>query len=83
MIPWIVDAQYLDGYRVLVNFKDGTTGELDFEGELDGPIFEPLKDPAYFRQFHIEGHTLAWENGADFAPEYLYEKLLSATGVRR
>ncbi|MDP0498874.1 MAG: DUF2442 domain-containing protein [Verrucomicrobiota bacterium JB022] len=31
-----------------------------------------VKDLAYFREFHLEGHTLAWPNGADFAPEYLH-----------
>jgi len=82
MIPWIGEAEYIDGYRVLVTFKNGTTSEVDFEGDLDGPIFEPLKDPAYFRQFHLEGHTLAWDNGADFAPEFVYDKLLAASAAR-
>lgn len=82
MIPWITEAEYIDGYRVLVTFKNGTTGEVDFEGDLDGPIFEPLKDPAYFRQFHLEGHTLAWDNGADFAPEFVYDKLVAASATR-
>lgn len=82
MIPWITEAEYIDGYRVLVTFKNGTTGEVDFEGDLDGPIFEPLKDPAYFRQFHLEGHTLAWDNGADFAPEFVYDKLIAASAAR-
>ena len=83
MIPWVVDAEYLDGYRVFVTFKDGTSGAVDFEGDLDGPIFEPLKDLAYFRQFHIEGHTLAWDNGADFAPEFIHDKLVAATAAGR
>jgi hypothetical protein len=82
MIPWITEAEYIEGYRVLVTFKNGTTGEVDFKGDLDGPIFEPLKDPAYFRQFHIEGHTLAWENGADFAPEFVYDKLIASSATR-
>lgn len=83
MIPWVVNAEYIAGYRILITFKDGTTGEVDFEGELDGPIFEPLKDQAYFRRFYIEGHTLAWDNGADFAPEFVYDKLISATPAGR
>ncbi len=33
----------------------------------------PLNDPTEFRQFAIVGHTLAWANGADLAPEYLRE----------
>jgi hypothetical protein len=44
----------------------------DLADVLDGPIFAQLRDVDYFR---LEGHTLAWPNGADFAPEFLHEKL--------
>ena len=68
----IEDTKYLDGYSVWVKFSDGTEGRIDLEKELEGPIFEPLKDIDYFKQFTLEGHTLTWPNGADFAPEHLY-----------
>ncbi len=44
---------------------------------LSGPVFEPLRDPAVFRQFqiHPEFHTLVWPNGADFAPEFLRDNV--------
>ncbi|MBX3180486.1 MAG: DUF2442 domain-containing protein [Candidatus Hydrogenedentes bacterium] len=78
MIPWVIDASYLGDFRVHLTFNDGASGEVDLAGELDGEIFEPLNNPAYFRNFHLAGHTLAWENGADFAPEFL-RALLEAT----
>ena len=68
----IDEAKYLNGHRVWVKFSDGTKGQVDLRNELDGPIFEPLKDPDYFKQFTLEGHTLTWPNGADFAPEYIH-----------
>tara|TARA_R110001592_G_scaffold314595_1_gene590279 strand:+ start:306 stop:557 length:252 start_codon:yes stop_codon:yes gene_type:complete len=71
MIPWIIRAEYVKDYRIHITFNDGVSGEIDFSNEFDGEIFEPLMNKAYFASFHIEGHTLAWENGADFAPEYL------------
>ncbi len=72
MISHVTDARYVDGHRVHVWFNDGTDAEIDLEGHLDGPIFELLRDVAYFKSFILEGHTLAWPNGADFAPEYLH-----------
>ena len=73
MFVHVIDATHLGEHRVSVRFNDGTEGEIDLSQSLDGPIFEPLRDVDYFRRFSIEGHTLAWPNGADFAPEYLHE----------
>ena len=49
----------------------------DLEKELDGDVFRPLRDHSYFKRFrvHPELHTLVWPNAADFAPEFLYEKM--------
>jgi hypothetical protein len=72
MLLHVDRAEYVSGHRVHLWFNDGTDGEVDLAGVLDGPIFQPLQDPGYFQQFELLGHTLAWENGADFAPEYLH-----------
>ena len=68
------DAEYLHGYSVKLRFNDGFEGVVDLSDSLTGPVFEPLRDNAFFKSFRIEGNTLSWENGADFAPEYLKEK---------
>ena len=73
MLMHIERVEYVDGHRVHLWFNDGTDGEVNFFDILDGPIFQPLRNMNYFRQFRIEGHTLAWENGANFAPEYLHD----------
>ena len=76
MIPRIVDATHVRDFTIHVRFTDGTEGEVDLAAELTGPVFEPLKDLAYFKEFsvHPELHTVTWPNGADFAPEFLYKK---------
>ena len=77
MIPRIQKANYLNDYIVRIVFTDGAEGEVDLKDELYGEIFEPLKEKSYFSKVfvHPDFHTLCWPNGADFAPEYLYEKL--------
>jgi Protein of unknown function (DUF2442) len=72
MILHVIRAEYVSEHKVHLWFNDGTDGDVDLSGLLNGPIFEPLRDVNFFKKFRLEGHTLAWENGADFAPEYLH-----------
>ena len=76
-MPKLVEARYVRDFVIWVRFSDGTEGEVDLAGQLDGPVFEPLQDPAYFRSFTLssEFHTLVWPNGADLAPEFLHERV--------
>ncbi len=73
----VIEARYVSGFVVWLKFRDGTAGEIDLASELSGPVFEPLREPAVFRQFqiHHEFHTLVWPNGADFAPEFLHDNV--------
>ena len=77
----IVEAKYINNYTIWLKFKDGLEGTIDLSNEFDGPIFEPLKNINYFKSFIIEGSTISWDNGADFAPEYLYQIVKSKTAT--
>jgi hypothetical protein len=72
-IPSVVAAEYRGGYRIHLRFSDNTAKVVDFRKWLDGPIFEPLKDTAYFQRFFLEAGTVGWPNGADIAPETLHQ----------
>jgi len=76
MFPQVIEARHVRDFIVLVRFQDGVQGEVGLEPQLHGEVFERLKDPQYFRQFRVDAelHTLVWPNGADFAPEFLYER---------
>jgi hypothetical protein len=78
IMPTVVSAEYEGGYRIRLSFSEGTVKTVDFRPWLEGPVFEPLKAPSYFRRFFLEAGTVVWPNGADIAPETLYE----ATEVR-
>jgi len=77
MFLHVKKAQYLHDYVIWLRFNDGAEGEIDLKNELDGEVFEPLKDIRLFRQFHVDAEleTIVWSNGADIAPEYLYENM--------
>lgn len=68
-------VEYLDDYEVRIIFNDGTVKEVDLKKELYGEMFEPLKDLNLFKKVKVnkDTNTIEWENGADFAPEFLYE----------
>ena len=77
MIPRITFVSWSREHTLFLRFDDGSEGEVDLSRELEGSVFEPLKDVAFFRQVVLDSeiHTVVWPNGADFAPEFLYEKL--------
>lgn len=77
MFIHVLKAKYVDDFRVWVSFNDGTKGEVDLSSELNGEIFEPLKDKSFFKSFAVEGNTLSWSNGADFAPEFLHNLIVN------
>jgi len=71
----VASIEYKSRYSYLICFDDGVSGVVDFSEYLTrGPVFAPLRDLNFFRKAVIEGGTIAWPNGADVAPETLYEK---------
>ena len=77
MIPRVADMRHASGYKVWLKFEDGREGEIDLEGELWGEVFEPLREQDLFKTVELnrELNTICWGNGADFAPEFLYDSL--------
>jgi hypothetical protein len=75
MFLHVTKVEYLEKYRLRLEFDDGTAREVDLENELYGEVFEPLKDLNLFKQIYLnpDTKTIEWPNGADFAPEFLHE----------
>lgn len=72
-LPQVVRAKYEKDFRIRLTFNDGVEASIDFTPWLSGPVFEPLLRTSYFRKFFLDGGTVVWPNGADIAPETLYE----------
>ncbi|MDI6801924.1 MAG: DUF2442 domain-containing protein [Thermodesulfovibrionales bacterium] len=77
MILHVKEAKYLHDYVIWLRFNDGAEGEVNLKDELYGEVFEPLKDLEMFASFRVDPvlETIVWENGADLAPEFLYNKM--------
>ena len=77
MFLHVVKAEYVTDYKIKIEFNNGETGIVDLQNELSGEIFESLKDLDNFKNFHVDPEidTIVWENGADLAPEFLYENM--------
>ena len=67
----VIKAEYVDGYRIRLWFNNNVIKVVDLKSSLKGIVFEPLKDLDFFKKFSVKYNTVEWENGADFAPEYL------------
>jgi len=72
-LPSVESAEYRGDYRIHLEFNDGSENTVDFRDWLSGPVLGPLMEVSYFQRFFIDGGTIAWPNGADIAPETLYE----------
>lgn len=67
------NVEHTGAYAIRVRFADGVKGEIDLAQELEGEMFEPLRDVQLFAQFRLDPdtHTIVWPNGADLAPEFV------------
>ncbi len=74
---YVTSAKYEGDYKIWCQFSNGKSGVVNLKDELWGPIFEPLKEIEQFKKFQVSNifHTISWDNGADFAPEFLYDHI--------
>jgi len=73
-MPVVIDAKYISDYKIRVTFDNGEERVADLANKLDRGIFLPLQDKKYFKKFFVDGWTISWPNGADIAPETLYDE---------
>lgn len=79
-LPHVAEVQYVRDHVLWLRFSDGVEGEVDLADELEGELIAPIRDPAMFARANVRHGTLVWPNGADWAPETLYERVLAAKG---
>lgn len=81
VVPWrVVSVTVARDRQLRVTFVDGTMGDVDLQNFLDAPhirgtVFEPLRDPAVFAQVRVVMGAVQWANGADLAPDAMYDAI--------
>ncbi|MDR0796855.1 MAG: DUF2442 domain-containing protein [Tannerella sp.] len=74
---WITEAKKANGtYEIFIGFNDGKKMTVDLKNTIQNdhrPVIRALLDENTFNSFMVANDTVCWENGVDFAPEFLYE----------
>jgi len=72
--PRICSATVIDDFTLQVEFSNQETKTYDIRRLLDKPMFLPLKNPAFFRNFRIEdgGYAIAWSPEVDLSEYELW-----------
>jgi Protein of unknown function (DUF2442) len=71
-LPRVTHVEVHPPYGLRLRFDDGVVRDVDLADDLWGPMFEPLKDPAFFAQVTVEHGTVVWPNGVDLDPLVLH-----------
>ena len=75
MIIHVTKVEVVGPYSLDLTFDNGSRKRVNLQHELYGEVFQPLRDPAYFAQAYLDpdSRTVAWPNGADLAPDFLFQ----------
>lgn len=80
----VVKVRALPDHHLEIEFEDGLAGVLDYSHVIWGPVFEPLRDPARWAEATIdEFGVVCWPDGADLAPDTMYERLKAQSTAAR
>ncbi len=81
LTPYITAVSVVRHGVLRVTFSDGLSGEVDVLERMHGPVFENARTPSGFEAVSVdpESGTITWPNGADLAPDTLYQRVL--TGI--
>ena len=63
-------------HQLELTFSDHTQGVFDGAAYLSsrqGPLLEPLRDPAYFARCFVDAGALCWPNGLELSAARLHE----------
>ena len=79
MLPWkVTKLKVLPGHLLEVVFADGSSGVVDLSKDRFDGILAPLADESFFAQARINDGVVTWPNGAEIAPDAMYDEAMAA-----
>ena len=71
----IVSAKAIDNNTLMVKFTNLEIRKYDISKLLDNPMFAPLRNPGFFRNFRVEpgGYGLVWNEDIDISEYELWK----------
>jgi len=82
-IPRVAEVEVRPPYGLRLTFDDGSARDVDLADDLWGPMFEPLKDPAFFAQVCVDHGTVTWPKRPRPRPTRAPRRLQSGHTSRR
>jgi hypothetical protein len=73
--PQIHEATAIDDTTLIVEFTNQEIKKYDIRHLLDNPMFSPLRQPAFFKNFQIDsgGYALVWNEDIDISEYELWK----------
>jgi hypothetical protein len=73
--PKIISAQVIGDRCLLIEFSQGEFKKYDISNLLNKPMFAPLQNVGFFRNFKIEsgGYGLVWNEDIDISEYELWK----------
>jgi len=79
MLLKVINAKYIDDYKLQLSFNDGVKGIVDLKEKVftdHRSIFKPLQEVEFFKKFIRNRWTIEWQNEVDIAPEFLHKLII-------
>ncbi|MEA5451221.1 DUF2442 domain-containing protein [Leptolyngbya sp. CCNP1308] len=73
--PRILKARAVDDFTLVVEFTNRKSKKYDIHQLLNIPMFSPLRQPAFFKNFEIAagGYGIVWNEEVDISEYELWE----------
>lgn len=81
MNPRVISVSPLEGHCLLVQFNNAEQRCMDMKPYLDYPVFERLREKAFFALVQADHGTVSWPGGIDLDPDSVYLDSVPVTDI--